>query len=166
MRQFRPALCGLGRKVALQHRIEQAQPDVKHRRPHISGGLMGGKGIAVIATLHQDRIAPKARDLRLMFGPIGDMHGKNRAKAGVLADGGVKFRHDQINLGGGDGKAWGQGIGHNAASLALAACACKRPQCRTPSRIPHPFDLGPGPAYKAGMSCIFMPVLRIIGPAS
>ncbi len=77
---------------------------------------MRGKWIAVIRTLHQDRVAPKAGNLRLMFGPIGDMHGENRAKAGVMPDSCVKFRHHQINFAGGDVKAWGQGIGHGQNS--------------------------------------------------
>ena len=73
---------------------------------------MRGHGAAVIAALMQDGIGPEIGHLGLMRGPIGDMHGKDRAKAGMFADGGVEFRHDPLNLGAGDVEPGWQGVAH------------------------------------------------------
>ena len=146
--------------MAPQHGIEQSEPDLKHSGAHIAGLFVNGKRVSVIAAFMQDRIAPETGDFRLMHGPVGDMDRKHRAKAGVVTDGVVKRRHHRIDFGGGDGKAWGKGVCHGA-NVRLVPRRGKRRDRRTP---PLTFA-APNPIRRA-MSRIFLPLHRIIGPAS
>lgn len=121
---------------------------------------MNCKGIAVIAALKKDCIAPEPGDFRLMGWPIVDMNTENWAKAGVVAHGIVKTGHNGVDLRGGDRKARGKGLGHDAQFL--------RPLRKVTSRamVAPPLTFAPLNPIRRGMSRISMPLHRIIGPAS
>lgn len=111
----------IGAQHLLQRGVEQGEPDRKHPRPHVPGLAVGQHRAAVVAALMQDGVAPEGGDLRLMRGPVGDMHGEDRAKAGMGADGGIEGGDLGRDLVGGDVEAGGQGAGHGRSMRAGAA---------------------------------------------
>ena len=104
VRQRGPGRGRFGQQFTSQRFIEQHQPVWKMRGPHIPRRHVYLHGIAVIAALIQDGIAPECGDARLVGGPIGDVTGKHRAKRLVPPDGGIKHRDHTVDLVGCDVK--------------------------------------------------------------
>lgn len=105
MGKVRPCLCQRRGQLLVQDAIEQGQPDRKMRSVDIARGCVDLHGIAIIATLQQQGVAPETANLFFMPWPVIDMHRKDRAKRRMRAHLRVEFGNDPVDLCFGDRNA-------------------------------------------------------------